>query len=199
MSLEMIIGLVILLVVATVTVTMFLDIFDFEGDLGEQDITEIRSDCESKCQDYQQATGERAFREALDYCTATFVYDADESAIVQGEIYEQEYDSYCQDGLKCFNEHQCFRDGVGSQELDAEGCIEMMCEYIDRNEDRYDSDPGEMIGNHFYDSGEPGEGVGSCDLETVEVAGAEIDTWYGDLVVTDNGYEEICEDYIDID
>ncbi len=191
MSLEMIIGLVILLVVATVTVTMFLDIFTFDEGLGDMSMTEIENQCEDHCQSFQRASGDDHYRRALDYCTATFVHDSDESGVVEGQIYEQEYNSYCQDGVKCFNVHQCYKDGIGTQELDAEGCVDLMCDYIDNNIDRYDqADAGAVIEKYFSDE-EPGEGVGTCDLSTVDVGGIDVTTWYGELI--DVNVEEICD------
>lgn len=184
MSLEMIIGLVILLVVATVTVTMFLDVFespDFD-EMGEQ---EIQRECESLCQDWQDASGQQARINAINYCTETFVHDTDGSGEVRNQVEEQGYNSYCQDGVKCFNVHDCYRDGsIGSQELDAEGCVEMMCRYYEDYSDELfdDQDVGaETMITNYFSSGESGEGIGTCNLEEIQEAGQTINTWWSGL------------------
>ncbi len=170
-----------------VIVSMFLNTFCCQPSLNYADESEIESECESKCQSFQDATGEDYFRRAFDYCRATFIYDADKSGVAEGQIYEQGYNSFCQDGVKCFNKHQCFRDGNQSLVLDAEGCIDIMCEYIDNNLEMF-SDDGEepetdAIIEHIFRNDEPGKGVGTCDLQELEDAsGYKIDTWYSNLI-----------------
>ena len=189
MSLEMIIGLVILLVVATVVVTMFIDVFELD-EFDEMDEADIERECENLCQDWQDADGDQARIAAINYCTATFVHDADDSGIVEGEIAEQDYLSYCQDGAKCFHFHECQLE-YGGEQLDPQGCMEWMCEYYDRLEDEPD-DVNDIVENYFELDVEF-EGAGSCDLDEQLVLGEDvsIDTWYTEYFVDTNPCDEV--------
>ena len=80
-SLEMIIGLVILRVVAGVVISTFLNQFqDTPGSQYEDTLQqeEISRTCQSKCSAYKNTdAGVRSQTAAIDYCTSTFNYDSD--------------------------------------------------------------------------------------------------------------------------
>ncbi len=93
-SLEMIIGLVILLVVAAVVISMFLNIFQ-EPEVGQQAVErqQIEQQCSSLCQGWKEASQENALSAAIDYCTETFTFDANDDGSTSGRVGEG-YNTY---------------------------------------------------------------------------------------------------------
>lgn len=164
-SLEFIIGLVILLVVAGTVISVFLGQFDdgigdeFEGELEEQ---EIERTCDSLCNEFQQREGASGDAAMAEYCTRTFVADTTGDGTTSNRA-GGFYNTYCEDGIKCFNMHDC---DLGFDTLNAETCMERM-------EDAQTIDADDVA--PFYETGvsDDGRGVGTCDLPDVEE-----ETWY---------------------
>lgn len=172
-SLEMIIGLVILLVVAGVVISTFLNQFqDNPGSQYEDTLQkeEIKRTCNTKCSTYKTASGIRAQTAAIDYCTSTFSYDADGDGTLS-ETAGRLYNTYCEDGVKCFNIHTC---EIGRSTLDAERCKQIMMNYYTSDKiGNSESEAETKIGNWYQPSGEGDKTVGSCRLPEVETT-----TWY---------------------
>jgi hypothetical protein len=189
-SLEMIIGLVILLVVAGVVISTFLNQFQdnpgsqYEDTLQEE---EIKRTCQSKCSTYKTASGIRAQTAAIDYCTSTFNYDADGDGTLS-ETAGRLYNSYCEDGVKCFNLQTC---EVGRNNLDAERCKQIMENYYTSSEVGLNSSQAESrIAEWYTPNGEGDKTIGTCNLGE-----AEQTTWYssnfGDLeVISDDTVDD---------
>lgn len=171
-SLEMIIGLVILLVVAGVVISTFLSQFEGAGDqykdtLKKKDIT---NQCQSACANYKSSTGINAQTSAIEYCTKTFAYDSDGDGTVK-ETAGRLYNSYCEDGVKCFNLHEC---NVGQDVLDAARCKEIMVNYYTSGKiGMSEGEAKQEIAEWYQPNGEEDKTIGTCDLE-----GLEHKTWY---------------------
>jgi hypothetical protein len=182
-SLQMIIGMVMLLVVAGVTISMFLNVFQ-EPDLGEntQERQEIQNQCAERCNSWKEASGDNSLSAALEYCTAKFERDVDGDGSTT-DIAGSGYNSYCQDGIHCFNEYSC-EQGV-NEVLNAQKCRQIMCEYYTTSGGTPYNE-AENPGNNVHDrirtimSPENEEtGVGQCGLPTAtDSADYKISTWY---------------------
>ena len=172
-SLEMIIGLVILLVVAGVVISTFLNQFqDSPGNQYENTLQqeEISRTCQSKCSEYKSAQGVRGQTAAIDYCTSTFNYDSDGDGTLS-ETAGRLYNSYCEDGVKCFNVHTC---EVGRETLDAERCRQIMQNYYTSSEvGLSSSEANSRIEDWYQPNGEGDKTIGTCGLQEMEET-----TWY---------------------
>ncbi|AOV94777.1 hypothetical protein AQV86_02520 [Nanohaloarchaea archaeon SG9] len=172
-SLEMIIGLVILLVVAGVVISTFLNQFqDNPGDQYENTLQqeEISRTCQSKCSEYKSAQGVRGQTAAIDYCTSTFNYDADGDGTLS-ETAGRLYNSYCEDGVKCFNVHTC---EIGQEQLNAERCKEVMKNYYTSSEvGQSEEEANNSIAEWYQPNGESDKTIGTCGLDEIEEV-----TWY---------------------
>ena len=173
-SLEMIIGLVILLVVAGVVISTFLSQFQdnpgsqYEGTLEKEEITRT---CQQHCAEYKNSQGIKAQTNAIEYCTDTFTYDANGDGTISGTA-GRLYNSYCEDGVKCFNMHTC---EVGRTTLNAERCAEIMYEYYTSDEIQ-DNNPNSSIKEFYQPSGEGDKTIGTCGGVTEEP------TWYTESI-----------------
>lgn len=187
MSLEFIVKLLLLLVVAAVVIGMFIGMFpgdaeEIGGVDGLQEETEIVSECQQVCDRWRRATGTDAASHAVEYCTQRFVYDADGTGQVQGETGGTGYNTYCQDGVRCFNLHECDHDFTT---LDADTCNDIMCDYFqdpDIVDDPSAANAGERV-HSFFELGvaEHNSGAGTCGLDDVEGPGGhDINTWWDD-------------------
>ncbi len=179
MSLEMIIGLVILLVLAAVVITLFTNVFGGGVQQGEdiQSRSQVQQQCQSLCSGWQNAEGQtNTLSAAFRYCTETFQFDTDGNDIVAGETTEQGYNSYCQDSMHCFNLQgtACTR---GQTTLDANQCAELVRDYYDIVEDSISTtDEIDDRMNTLVD-----ETSGSCDLTTLTgPTGNDLTTWVDD-------------------
>jgi hypothetical protein len=173
-SLEMIIGLVILLVVAGVVISTFLNQFqDTPGSQYEDTLQqeEISRTCQSKCSAYKNTdAGVRSQTAAIDYCTSTFNYDSDGDGTLT-ETAGRLYNSYCEDGVKCFNVHTC---EVGQETLNAERCKEVMQNYYNSSEVGLNmSETNGRIAEWYQPNGEGDKTIGTCGLQEMEEV-----TWY---------------------
>jgi|APHM01.1.fsa_nt_gi hypothetical protein len=169
-SLEMIIGLVILLVVAGVVISTFLSQFQdnpgsqYEGTLEQEEISRT---CQQHCAEYKNSQGIKAQTNAIEYCTDTFVYDANGDGTISGTA-GRLYNSYCEDGVKCFNQHTC---EVGRTTLDAERCTEIMYEYYTSSQIQ-NRNPNQSIKDFYKPDGDGDRTVGTCQGVTQGT------TWY---------------------
>jgi hypothetical protein len=174
-SLEMIIGLVILLVVAAVVISLFLDVFQ-QPSVGQDTVAKekITNECTKMCDNWKQLSGTKSRSAAKKYCTKNFVYDANDDGNTR-QVVEQGYDSYCEDGVHCFNIHSC---QSSRQELDYEKCAELLCDYFEND---LEADPVARIEAHFVPGASDSNdntNIGSCDLAGLEGPGGAITTWY---------------------
>ncbi|MFB6180836.1 MAG: hypothetical protein ABEJ93_03075 [Candidatus Nanohalobium sp.] len=176
-SLEMIIGLVILLVVAGVVISTFLNQFQdnpgsqYQNTLKQEEITRK---CQSLCSDYKQSSGINGQAAAVEYCTKTFNYDADGD----GSLSEKAgtvYNTYCEDGVKCFNLHEC---NVGREKLDAERCVEIMKNYYTSSKiGKTMNEANQSIANWYQPNGQGDHTIGTCNLDEVNYK-----TWYSENI-----------------
>ncbi len=186
MSLEFIVKLLIILVVAAAVIGMFLKMFsgqdlDVAGTDQLKSEQEIRTACQQTCDRWKRASGLEASAAAVEYCTQRFVYDADGDGQVMGDTAGAGHSTYCQDGVTCFNVHECeYRFDT----LNAETCQEIMCNYFQNPEVVNDPSAADA-GQRVYDAFEQGvdadedRGSGTCDLENIEdAAGNPLNTWW---------------------
>lgn len=153
-----------------------------ESDVLDSGREEIRASCTQKCTEAQTAEGESAVQSAVEYCT-----DRYKLGDRGGKVLGAGYNSYCSDGVRCFNVHSCsFR----SQELNAENCREIMCSYFNES-----SSTGERVHSYFAPGEKKGDmGAGTCDLSSIEdSAGYEVDNWWKENFEAEEGdYNAIC-------
>ncbi len=126
MSLEMIIGLLILLVVAVVVIRIFLQSMSGAEDLGvknELAYKNFKSNCESLCSNYK-ASGTRAT--LAKYCyTDLGNIDLNENGIIDKLTADTKILPICEDGIYCFHVTECETDyGV----IDWDDCRKVVCE-----------------------------------------------------------------------
>jgi hypothetical protein len=179
-SLEMVIGLVILLVVAGTVISVFLN--QFQGDPGGQYDTTLQQDrienqCTSLCTEYKQARGTSKQTAAIEYCTSTFQLDSDGDGTLS-EVSGRLYNSYCEDGVKCFNEHTC---EIGREILDAPKCKEIMMDYYTSSKiGDTQEEARQRVSEWYVPNGEGDRTIGTCGLENVDYR-----TWYSENFETE--------------
>lgn len=161
LSLEMIIGFIILIVVAAIIIDMLITTIKpdkIESRTTELDQMKFKNDCKALCSD----------TESIDYCMTYFtgnkkgIVDWSGNGI-ENEIIEMSGWDVCEDRIYCFMASPCERFGSNS----IKGCANALCKFY---LEKYDGDV--LNANEaVLDKIKPG----SCNLET-EVK--EIDNWY---------------------
>lgn len=129
MSLEMIIGLVILLVVAAVVIKIFLDRMGSTGtDLtkGELALESFRQNCNILCQRYVDTNF--AGSEALAYCEKSFEIDLNKNGKIPGESGQVNAFGVCEDHVYCFNIIECNWGPSEKNRLTPTKCKDIMCD-----------------------------------------------------------------------
>ena len=138
--------------------------------------------CESRCSEVQAG----GLKDVLEYCVESTSMSAD------GEVVGGGFNSYCSDGVKCFNVHSCsFR----AQALNAGNCRQLMCQHFDES-GLSDSEAGERVYSYFEkDKAVEGDyGAGTCDLSSVtDSANYTIANWW-----TENFESGVSGDYASI-
>ncbi len=136
MSLEMIIGLIILLVVAAVVIKIFMD--KMSGDnLSAPETLELeafRQHCDALCTRYIDTNFAGA--EALAYCEKYFEIDLNKNGKIPGEAGMLEGYGLCEDRVYCFNIKECNWGSSSRSRLTPEKCRDVMCDVYT---ERYDS------------------------------------------------------------
>ena len=174
MSLEMIIGLIILLVVAAVVIKIFMD--KMSGDaLSPPETLELeafRQHCDALCTRYVDTNFAGA--EALAYCEKYFEIDLNKNGKIPGEAAKLEGYGLCEDRVYCFNIKQCNWGSSSRSRLTPEKCKDVMCDVYT---DRYSSNDtaAQYIQNVI--------GFGSCDYEDEEISFEYTDPATGALEV----------------
>lgn len=133
MSLEMIIGLIILLVVAAVVIKIFMD--KMSGDaLAPPETLELeafRQHCDALCTRYVDTNFAGA--EALAYCEKSFEIDLNKNGKIPGEAWKLEGYGLCEDRVYCFNIKECNWGSSERSRLSPEKCKDIMCDvYTER-------------------------------------------------------------------
>jgi len=121
MSLEMIIGLLILLVVAAVIINLFMDrIKQFTSTNWQQDLDfkKFKSDCESYCKENTEGSIAKYCSEKLNK------KDLNGNHKVDTMKSETSVLSMCEDAIYCFHVASCERDGDA---IDAKACKGILC------------------------------------------------------------------------
>jgi len=162
LSLETIIQFVIIAVVVATIISLIFNTLPSDNPeiAGEtRSRGEIRSTCESHCTDWIYASERDKPAEALDYCIARFTLDSNDNGQVNIV-------------------HSCSDQG---QTLDADGCIEMMCQRYMEQGMTAEAASGNI--SKMFELGEANanRGAGTCDLNEAEgPGGAELSTWWKD-------------------
>jgi len=128
MSLEMIIGLVILLVVAAVVIKIFLDRMGNTGNditAGELKLDTYRQNCQVLCDRYIDSGF--AESEALPYCEKSFEIDINKDGRVLGEAGIVNAYGVCEDAVYCFNIKECNWGAGVNNHLSPAKCKAIMC------------------------------------------------------------------------
>ena len=181
-SLEMIVGLVILLVVASVVISMFLNIFQ-TPEVGQDtvEMSEIERECQTQCNTWKQGAGINSQSAAVEYCTSRFNYDSNGDGTLS-DVSGTGFNSYCEDGVHCFNVQTCEQD---FEQLDAGKCQQTLCDYFQDSqvvgEDQANPhDAGQRIFSYMEPGTSDGDtGVGSCGLNDLQdETGNDVRTWW---------------------
>ncbi|MBL7170048.1 MAG: hypothetical protein ISS48_03440 [Candidatus Aenigmarchaeota archaeon] len=125
MSLEMIIGLLILLVVAVVVIRIFLKGMEGASDIGaEKKLKEMGfyADCESLCSRYL-STGSRAT--LANFCTKKISIDIDGDGITDKFKAQTRFLDICEDSIYCFHMVKCETD---YEVIDWDDCRAVVCQ-----------------------------------------------------------------------
>lgn len=178
MSLEMIIKFVLLLVVAAVIVAMIMNVFDGEDPVGGvdeiQNEQEIQTQCQQICDRWKRQ--DDAVSTAVEYCIQRFTYDADGDGQVQGQTAGSGYNTYCQDGVRCFNLHECTKD---FQTLDAETCQDLMCQHYAESGVGAGDAASRIEETFAAGTADDNLGAGTCGIDSVtDATGQDIQTWW---------------------
>lgn len=188
MSLEMIIGLVILLVVAGIVISLFLNVFQGQNleQLGQdtQDMQKVEEQCNRLCSNWKESEGTKSLSAAREYCLKTFKIDVNGDNSIGARI-GNSFNSYCESGVHCFNVQSC---ETGRQNLNYEKCRKLLCEYYTKiNGDPYSLGEPNNVHDHIAklmgetSDGREYVGKGSCDLnmgDFEDSAEYPIANWY---------------------
>ncbi len=161
MSLEMIIGLLILLVVAVVVIRMFLG---STGNIDEpwQNVKtglkwkEFKSECEGYCSNFK-ITGTKATLAKYCYTKLTGDTDLNRNAIIDSLPADTKVLEICEDGVYCFHVHEC---KTNTGKIDWDDCRQVVCQsYYDvyKDWDKVDEKVYELFPNE-----------GTCNLQEDE-------------------------------
>lgn len=163
MSLEMIIGLVILLVVAAVVIKIFLDRMGSTGtDLtkGELKLEAFRQNCQVLCQRYVDTNF--AGPEALAYCEKSFEIDLNKNGKIPGESGKVNAYGVCEDKVYCFNIIECNWGPSEKSRLTPTKCKDIMCDVYTDRQGGDNSTAAEYIASKIE--------FGSCDYYDSEIS-----------------------------
>ncbi len=194
MSMEMIVKVFLVVVVAALVLGMLMRIPSGGDAVDEQtgtlvDENKIMQECEAVCDRWKNDGSIDSYVAAVNYCTRRFNYDADGDSTIINQTGSSGYNTYCQDGVHCFNIHECEED---YRILDADTCQEIMCEYYQHPDVIADPTP-EKASQRVYDAFEPGvaednKGAGTCDLANAEdVTGRQVNTWWTEHFASPDG------------
>jgi hypothetical protein len=180
-ELSMIITLIILLVVAVVTIALFLRIFQ-EPKIGKDamELQKIKQECTKACQEAKEATPDIFLASVWNYCINSFRLKEQESGgvdVIIGKGVGE--NAYCIDGLFCFliPDERCYLKG---DYINPEKCLEYMCRYALKIKNNDVVEANKMIRDNMKRE------KGSCRLEQgaiVQKKGGSIisieaPTWY---------------------
>jgi len=125
MSLEMIIGLLILLVVAVVVIRIFLGSMKGATSINpDKELEQIGfyGDCENLCSDYL-ASGSKAM--LANYCTKTISMDFNGDSMTDKIKANTKFIDICEDSIYCFQMVEC---ETGYGKIDWSDCRQVVCE-----------------------------------------------------------------------
>ena len=174
MSMEMIIGLLILLVVAGVVINMFLQYFN-PGNLPSADevqryLEKAKTECNTQCAEYKTSGYDPKM--AIGYCTKNFELDLDGDGTQTGAVKHGLWE-VCEDAVYCFHIQPCKWE---TGELDIEKCRQLLCTaYREKYEDLDADDPVESSNEQILDDIEPG----TCSLPE-EVTDNWFEAYFGE-------------------
>ena len=132
MSLEFIVSLIILTIVALTVIGIFTTVMQppkFQCEAGEQKIV---AKCQSKCNAVKMAQSQESRREAIfEYCSNYFnnVCPGDVDLVSNIYVRGSGFNSFCRDKAFCFNFPQADCN-VGGETLGARKCLEVMCKTL---------------------------------------------------------------------
>jgi hypothetical protein len=125
--------------------------------------------CETKCLSYKANSTKKD--SMLEYCTSTFQHDVDQDGKIS-EVAGSGYNSYCEDGVKCFNIHTCEAD---NKTFNAANCAQFI-------EENYPKKSKKIISRAYGISEHSGHGSGTCNLrELTDSKGIRASTWHESL------------------
>lgn len=177
LSLDFAVQIVIVLVVVSAVITAFIRYIPQDSsEIGGQETAKrgkIETDCENMCNDVKLASTEREkLEKTVDYCTAKFKSDLNENN--KFERTGAGFNIYCEDGIRCFNMHECSVEG---SKLGAVECAEKLCKYYQEYEELDAFEASNQIAKIYgKDENEGNFGIGTCDLENTQTH-----NWYNEL------------------
>ncbi|MFH1431981.1 MAG: hypothetical protein ABIG84_02075 [archaeon] len=133
MSLEMIIGLIILLVVAAVVIKIFMDKMSPQQLEGPEtlELEAYRQHCDSLCSRYVDTNFAAA--EGLAYCEKYFEIDLNKNGKIPGEAGKLNAFGVCEERVYCMNIKECNWGSSKNSRLTPQKCRDIMCDiYTER-------------------------------------------------------------------
>lgn len=169
---RLVLGILGVLLVFSVLVALYTDTWYQEPEYGpnEVEMSDVNESCQQHCEAIQGTEGPRRLSAKVEYCTETYSIDIDGDG-VYGTA-GSGYNTYCEDGVHCFNIHSC---QVYGGELTASECRDTMITYYQNVSEVNRTAAIERTNAWFVPDGEDDRTIGSCGLqnETQE-------TWYSE-------------------
>lgn len=122
--------------------------------VGGPTISAVEKQCNDLCNLAKNSTQDVKDSYKLQYCIEAYDIGGEVSTM------ENEGQSFCSDGVHCFNTHTCETEETT---LDAEGCREFVYNYYQE----YNNEASNIAAQHVVDIYAPSNeetGIGSCDL-----------------------------------
>jgi hypothetical protein len=118
--------------------------------------TQVYKACQDRCNEIQEAEGQRKASEIYNYCKKTYNI---KTGPLEDSSLNQNQTEYCTDGARCPNLNTC---ETQEATLDMQGCIEYMTSYHQSTQGE-DSETAEEHTMDLISSENDETGVGSCN------------------------------------
>lgn len=160
------------LILVSVLIALATDTWYQEPEYGphELEMSDVNTTCQQHCEQIQGTTGVSRLSAKVEYCVRKFSVDIDDDGLYGTA--GSGYNTYCEDGIHCFNIHSC---QVYGGELTASECRDTMITYYQNVSEVNRTEAVNWTKSWFMPDGEQDRTIGTCGLqnETQE-------TWYSE-------------------